>query len=381
MSDRIDPIQEQTFPVPHQTKVEEAAAEPTVTDVNTTAQGKEDLLLTATKNEPSKPYEKIVTTLPVDHRGSSIYLKGWRQRNKRKSPILFVHDLGENTDGYRSAALACAKAGYSAYAFDLRGHGRSGRRLGHAPSFNILVSDLLQVVAWVRHLESGCSPVLVGQGIGALIVLEFNIRHRKFCKAAVLSAPCLKLRTKVKLPGRLFIKYLADLAPTSRLPSAMIPRFTRSLKWEQKQTAEDHKSSYFPRLTAIFAHEVLTAISNSLTAFKAWTGPVLILLPSNDGISDHAELRRAALIHSEEDMTVTNLEGVSHRVFTSSVEARKIALKTILEWLDTHAGAAAGPKESETSDSVSSSSRGKNSKTVDQPATIEEIVGGETPIK
>ena len=55
-----------------------------------------------------------------------------------------VHDLGERADLYKRTAMSFVERGYSTYAFDLRGHGRSGRRLGHAPGFTILVKDLLQ---------------------------------------------------------------------------------------------------------------------------------------------------------------------------------------------------------------------------------------------
>src|SRR5690606_30753211 len=135
-------------------------------------------------------------SLPVDHHGTTVYVKGWRRPENTKPPIVIAHDLGENISMYRDVAKKLIKQGHNVYGFDLRGHGRSGRRLGHAPSFNILVLDLLQVAAWVRHQEAGKPAIIVGQGIGALITLSFTKRYSHFCRALVLSAPVLELATE-----------------------------------------------------------------------------------------------------------------------------------------------------------------------------------------
>jgi alpha-beta hydrolase superfamily lysophospholipase len=277
---------------------------------------------------------KLVASLPVDHIGTSVYVKGWCVPDSTRRAIVLVHDLGEHTELYRDTAYAFVRAGHSCYCFDLRGHGRSGRRLGHAPSYNVLIHDLLQVAAWVRHLEGGRSPVLVGQGIGALLVIDFTKEHGNFCQAAVLSAPCLELAAEVGFFTRTLIKILGEAWPTLRIPAALSPRFARELKHEREEEAKAHHSlATFPQLSAVFTDELLGAIRRAEARFIEYHGQVLILCPERDAICTYGKIRKAAAIHDQDNLEIVDLPGAGHNVFTDP-EARGRAFDTILPWLD-----------------------------------------------
>jgi alpha-beta hydrolase superfamily lysophospholipase len=279
--------------------------------------------------------QKIVSSLPVDHQGTTVYVKGWRHENGQAPAILIVHDLGEQTTHYRETARAFVLAGYSVYLFDLRGHGRSGRRLGHAPSYNILIKDLLQVAAWVRHKEGGRPPVILGHGIGALITMDFTKHHGTFCQAAILSAPCLEPLAEVTPPARILLRVLAEVTPTFRIPAALTPRFTRDLKSShQVDGDEEEKPIYFPRLTAVFAHELLLAIKRAEARFIEYHGNVLILCPDQDSVCSYGQLKKSAALHNEHNLEIADLEGVGHGVFTDDLAAREQAMGIVLPWLE-----------------------------------------------
>lgn len=284
--------------------------------------------------ETPSDMQTVISSVPVDHSGTTIYLKGWRRERSERHPIIIVHDLGEHTELYRDTAIEFLEAGYPAYIFDLRGHGRSGRRLGHAPSFNVLVKDLLQVAAWVRHKEGGKAPVIVGHGIGALIAIEFTKRHGAFARAAVLSAPCLELVAEVSVAARFAIKILSEVSPTLRIPAALSPRFAKDLKVAQAETEEGHRAHYFPRLTAIFARELLTALDRTEATFIEYHGSVLILCPEKDEICSYGRVKKSAALHDEHNLRIAELPGLGHAVFTEGEEPRRQALGIILPWLE-----------------------------------------------
>lgn len=269
--------------------------------------------------------QKIVSSLPVDHAGTTVYLKGWRLEQTTQPPIVIVHDLGEHAELYRETAEAFAVAGYTTYVFDLRGHGRSGRRLGHSPSFAILVKDLLQVAAWVRHKEGGRAPVILGHGIGALITMEFTKLHGTFCHAAILSAPCLEPIHETPALIRLALRAIAEIAPTYRLPTALFPRFARDLLDKERQTP----------LTAALAHELLLAIKHADARFSEYHGEVLILCPERDQILGYSYLKKLAVLHNEHNLLIESLADANHCVFTESVPTRELAMRAILRWLAT----------------------------------------------
>lgn len=283
--------------------------------------------------------QKIVSSLPVDHAGTTVYLKGWRLEGSERPPIVIVHDLGEHAEVYRRTAENFALHGYTTYVFDLRGHGRSGRRLGHAPSFTVLVRDLLQVAAWVRHKEGGRAPIILGHGIGALITMEFTKNHGAFCRAAILSAPCLELTSETGPFARLILKFLADFSPTLRLPTMLTPRFARDLGQRLAQEARDMGEEQarlvpFPRLTAIFAHELLNAIKRAEARFIEYHGSVLILCPERDHVASYGQLKKSAALHDEHNLKIADLHDIGHSVFAEDA-TREVAMKVILPWLAT----------------------------------------------
>lgn len=289
------------------------------------------------ENEPSDDHlgvKTLVTTLPVDHAGTTVYLKGWCVPGSTRRAVILVHDLGEHTDLYRETAHAFVRAGHSCYCFDLRGHGRSGRRLGHAPSYNILIHDLLQVTAWVRHLEAGRSPILLGQGIGALVVIDFTKSHGNFCDGAVLSAPCMDLARSVNFFKHTMIKLLAETWPTFRIPAALSPRFARELRQEREVHTKTHNQiATFPELSAVFTAELLGAIRRAEAKFIEYHGKVLILCPQRDSICTYEKIHKSAAIHRQDNFEIIDLPGAGHNVLIDP-ETRDQAVEKILPWMN-----------------------------------------------
>ncbi len=279
--------------------------------------------------------QKIVSSLPVDHSGTSIYVKGWKHPACMGHPILIVHDLGEHTEMYRHVIDDMVERGKNVYMFDLRGHGRSGKRLGHAPSYDILIKDLLQVAAWVRHKESGLAPIIIGHGIGALITMDFTKSYPTLCKAMVLSAPFLELVHETIGLTRFFIKVLADVAPMVRIPIPLCPQFTRDLMSIQHQIDDEDAASmvYFPRLTAIFANELLTAIKRAELSFITYPGPVLILCPGKDDVCLYSAVKKAVAIHVENNINVIDFADYGHALISDEV-SRTDVIEKIVNWID-----------------------------------------------
>lgn len=84
--------------------------------------------------------------------------------------LLVVHGIGEHSGRYDRVADSALAAGLTFCAMDLRGHGRSQGRRGHARSFERLLQDLDRF----RHRSGNggsTGPIfLLGHSLGALIV-------------------------------------------------------------------------------------------------------------------------------------------------------------------------------------------------------------------
>ena len=295
---------------------------------------------TIAETDPATGIQRLIYSCPVDHTGLSVYVKGWRKESNKNVPLVLVHDIGENTGHYRNFATDLCAAGWSVYGFDLRGHGRSGRKLGHIPRFASLVSDLLQVAAWVRHREGGVAPVLVGQGIGAVIASQFHRAHGRFCSGLVLAAPSLEFKVP---PGRvrsLLISSFAELAPTMRLPPALCPRFSNPTYTAEPDLRSRIMEALSPvhqhRLTAAFAAEVLRAVDRAEDSLLDVTCPTLVLLPEEDSLYSYEGLLRMLLNHpAAEKFKVANTQDTSHHLLGDGVPDRAAIVGTITAWLRT----------------------------------------------
>ena len=275
-----------------------------------------------------------LTSLPVDHYGTTVYLKALKHPDAQHAPIVIVHDVGEHADCYERTANAFYERGYSVYLFDWRGHGRSGWQLGHAPCFDSLVKDLLQVAAWARYQENGRAPIILGNGLGALVVMEFTKNYAAFCQAVILCAPCLELQPEMTRPHRVLLKLLSDISPLVRLWSPFSPRLTSHRVSLHPISREDASlSAKFPGVTAALTYELVQAIKRAETRFIEYCGSVLIICPEKDGICSYKKLKKSAALHDDHNVEIVDLANSGHGVFTNDDASRELAIKVVLGWL------------------------------------------------
>jgi len=297
---------------------------------------------------PAVGEQKTVTTggthttvfsCPVDHSGTSVYLKGWLTDDCEFPPLVFVHDLGEHIGKYRKMAIDLNADRCNFYGFDLRGHGRSGRMLGHITRFDDLVKDLLQVVAWVKHKEKGRQPILVGQGIGALVIVHFLATHKNLVQGAAIAAPSFTLSHKVRGWKRMLIRTLSEIIPTLRMPTGLKPRLsTAHLGPAGKTTILENlvpaRAPSTPPLTAAFINETLNAMELGLKKMNDIQIPTLVLYPSHDPICDYAALRAQSAKAPKHKQELVEIESSEHRLFLEDSPGMNPKVREVLwPWL------------------------------------------------
>ena len=200
------------------------------------------------KNEDGARAQNIIFNQPVDHRGTQLYVKCWLVPESAKPPIVIVHDVGDSLGSYRELTKGLVDRGFSTIVFDLRGHGRSGRVLGHIENFQDLCSDLLQVVAWVKFKCDRKVPIIFSHGISAGIVLSFMKRNPRFCRGAILVEP--NLSPGVGKWKRVLVRVLSEIAPRFKIPKSLALGMTDS----NERSLSDVSSK--------FADEVLTSLQS-----------------------------------------------------------------------------------------------------------------------
>lgn len=132
-----------------------------------------------------------------------IYSSIWDARSplKRRAIVVFSHGFGLHSHVYDNPLLkVLARNDFIAFAYDRRGHGRTGRAGGTfgdvGEDHNTRLCDLAAVIDAATHTYPGLPIFLAGHAIGAVEVLCFLSRWSKssqarLVKGALLFCECL----------------------------------------------------------------------------------------------------------------------------------------------------------------------------------------------
>jgi len=103
-------------------------------------------------------------------------------------PLLVVHAMASDVAAWEPALDELASAGARAIAYDRRGYGSSGAPEPYAAT---TIQEQSEDAAALLAALDAAPAVLVGEGIGALVVLELLVRRPEVASAAVLAEPPL----------------------------------------------------------------------------------------------------------------------------------------------------------------------------------------------
>lgn len=142
----------------------------------------------------------------LDAEGVKIHYYTWRAKNPR-AVVQLVHGLGEHALRYEWLAAKLTAAGYTVYADDHRGHGRTGAeqhggelsRLGRlGPGGMPATVDSVRVLTGLARTESpGLPLVLLGHSWGSIIAQILLNAHSTDFAAAILSGTAYRTLSRM----------------------------------------------------------------------------------------------------------------------------------------------------------------------------------------
>lgn len=117
----------------------------------------------------------------VDSDGIELAGDHWAPSGESRGAVLLLHGGAQRRHSWRRTGGWLAGAGWSAWAFDARGHGDSGRSPDGDYSISTLVDDAVAIIA-----EIGEAPVLVGASMGGMTSLIAEGERGPLARALVL---------------------------------------------------------------------------------------------------------------------------------------------------------------------------------------------------
>lgn len=171
---------------------------------------------------------------------TQLYCASWQPDLPPKAVVCIVHGLGEHLGRYEEMAIRFVEHQIAVFAFDHRGHGRSGGKRGHARSIVQFVEDVEHALMQCRSLFLDVPIFLFGQSMGGQIVASYLEKVKtEEISGAIISSPWIKL---VKpLPGWQIavVKKLSPLFPAVTLDNGLDPNFMSSVSVEVEKYKDD----------------------------------------------------------------------------------------------------------------------------------------------
>lgn len=169
--------------------------------------------------DPSPPAGS--TTFEVTARdGTKLLARTWAPSGNAKAVVVLMHGLKDHSARYADLATKLVGAGYTVYAFDLRGHGRSAGPRVAPNDWTDYVADLDQFLTTVEARELNKRVFLFGHSMGGAIAARAAEIHRPQIAGLMLSGPALAIDAPPLLIALTRMAAFANpRAPALKLPN------------------------------------------------------------------------------------------------------------------------------------------------------------------
>ena len=225
-------------------------------------------------------------------------------------------------------ARAFTERGYSLWALDHRGHGRSGGRPVFIERFEHLVDDLHEFMAKAGEELPGRKPYLFGHSMGGCVATGYAIRHDSELAGLLLSNPLATIKTA---PGTVAVgRVLSRITP--RLGVYSVPADGVSTDPEVVRDYEEDPLNFHGKVPARTVAELGDEVETFAERAGAITVPVLILYSSTDPIVAPEGSRMLAERVGSSDVTIRDFPGLRHEIMNEP--RRDEVISAALDWLD-----------------------------------------------
>ena len=265
------------------------------------------------------------------HDGLDLFVQDWLVDNPR-AEIVLTHGIGEHSDNYEHLIKALNDAGYSVFAHDLRGHGRSGGVRVFTPSIGHIMQDVDLVVKRAQTFAPGKKLFVYGHSMGGNITLNFALRHPQGLSGVIATGPWLKLPQEPPAPLVLAGRVLNKLSPTYRF---VRPGDDNLLSRDAEMVARRGKDPM--RSEGITARQFVELSGSAKWALEHASElqmPILLAHGAADQITSPEGTKQFFADVKAADKTLKLYPNCRHELHNEILPDRDIFLQDVVAWLN-----------------------------------------------
>ena len=266
----------------------------------------------------------------IDSAGLKIYVRSWAPESRPRAVVVVCHGVNSHGGQYVRVGEQFAAAGYSAFALDLRGRGRSEGERFYVEAVADYVSDVANTIALAKSRNPGVPVYLLGHSAGGVVSATYVLDHQ----AELAGFICESFAFQVHAPGFALaaIKGISHVAP--RLPVLKLKNedFSRDKQWVE--ALNNDPLTAHEAQPAITVAALVRADERLHDEFPSITLPLLIM----HGTDDKATVCRGSQFFYDtagsKDKTLKLYEGHYHDLLNDV--GKEQAMADILHWIQGH---------------------------------------------
>ena len=262
--------------------------------------------------------------------GIEIYGQGWEpDKNKPRAAVLLIHGLGEHSGRYLHVAKVFCEKGFTVFASDRAGHGKSKGKRGHIKKYEHYFDEVHKLHAEAVRKYADIACFAYGHSMGGGIVLNYLLSKKRTGLAGIITTGAA-LELNFNPPkGKLFM---------GKLMRFIYPAFTERSGLDVNQLSKDPEVVKAYRNDPL-AHNKITAVTGlgiinygkkALEKVGKVNVPLLIMHGADDGITSPSGSEKFAK-KAQGDVTLRIWEGLRHEIHNEPEQ--KEVLKTITDWM------------------------------------------------
>jgi alpha-beta hydrolase superfamily lysophospholipase len=242
--------------------------------------------------------------------------------------VAIIHGLGDHADRYGRAVRALVERDFAVETLDLPGHGKSYGARGHVESWDEYRNAM---EAWrLRPREHGGSPIaVVGHSMGALLALEWALRHPEELRGIVLSAPPFEVVLRATMLKVRLAQLIVRLWPGFSQRTTILPSMLSHDPDVVRAHNEDPLVHYLMSARLFFEFRAVNAALRQ--SAPKLTVPALVLHGTGDLISSPLGSERWAKAARPGMVDLRLYKGLYHEILNEP-EGPRIA-EELASWL------------------------------------------------
>jgi acylglycerol lipase len=217
--------------------------------------------------------------------GPRLFFRHWTPDSVPRATILIVHGMGEHSGRYVHVGEFFARAGFSAFAFDLRGHGLSDGKPIFIERYDDYLTDLQSAIL---HLEQPEPLIFLGHSLGGQLLLAYAKCGKNPPTGYIVASPWLTLTHPPSIWLERVARLLNAVLPTCRFPTGIKPEDTSRDQELLDSFPDLDKVRGFIRVQTYFE---IVRVSRELMANPVANAPVLLTHGDADSVTSIAATR------------------------------------------------------------------------------------------